>query len=92
MAGLTLNARSAKAFDNWTPNWQQFVERNVGAWMHIEHILGLYVFAACNRSGPTNMHNTAMAVNIETYPTHITSLPVAVNLQCHSARSKHAEL
>ena len=36
--------------------------------------------------------NTAMAVNIETYPTHITSLPVAVNLQCHSARSKTAEL
>jgi fumarate hydratase subunit alpha len=35
---------------------------------------------------------TAMAVNIETYPTHITSLPVAVNLQCHSARSKTAEL
>ena len=34
--------------------------------------------------------NTALAVNIETYPTHITSLPVAVNLQCHSARSKHA--
>ena len=36
--------------------------------------------------------NTAMAVNIETYPTHITSLPVAVNLQCHSARSKSATL
>ncbi len=36
--------------------------------------------------------NTALAVNIETYPTHITSLPVAVNLQCHSARSKHADL
>jgi len=36
--------------------------------------------------------NTAMAVNIETYPTHITSLPVAVNLQCHSARSKRASL
>jgi propane monooxygenase small subunit len=43
----------------------RFVERNVGAWMHIEHILGLYVFAACNRSGPTNMHNTVMAVNSE---------------------------
>ena len=42
-----------------------FVERNVGAWMHIEHILGLYVFAACNRSGPTNMHNTAMVINSE---------------------------
>jgi len=36
--------------------------------------------------------NTALAVNIETYATHITSLPVAVNLQCHSARSKHVEL
>jgi propane monooxygenase small subunit len=57
------NARNAKAFDRWAPNWVTFVERNVGAWMHIEHILGLYVFAQCNRSGPTNMHNTAMAVN-----------------------------
>lgn len=36
--------------------------------------------------------NTALAVNIETYPTHIASLPVAVNLQCHSARQKEAEL
>jgi propane 2-monooxygenase small subunit len=57
------NARNAKAFAQWNPNWVRFVERNVGAWMHIEHIFGLYVFAACNRSGPTNMHNTAMAVN-----------------------------
>ena len=57
------NARDAKAFEQWSPNWVRFVERNVGAWMHIEHIFGLYVFAACNRSGPTNMHNTAMAVN-----------------------------
>jgi len=36
--------------------------------------------------------NTALAVHIETYPTHITALPVAVNLQCHSARVKSAEL
>ena len=36
--------------------------------------------------------NTAMAVNIETYPTHITALPVGVNLQCHSARLKEADL
>jgi propane monooxygenase small subunit len=59
------NARQAKAFTQWAPNWVRFVERNVGAWMHIEHILGLYIFAACNRSGPTNMHNTAMVVNSE---------------------------
>jgi fumarate hydratase subunit alpha len=36
--------------------------------------------------------NTALAVHIETYPAHITALPVAVNLQCHSARLKSAEL
>lgn len=30
--------------------------------------------------------NTALAVNIETYPTHIASLPVAVNLGCNSTR------
>ena len=36
--------------------------------------------------------STALAVNIETHPTHITSLPVGVNLQCHSARLKTAVL
>jgi len=35
---------------------------------------------------------TALAVHVETHPTHITSLPVAVNLQCHSARLKEAVL
>ena len=29
---------------------------------------------------------TALAVHVETHPTHIASLPVAVNIQCHSAR------
>jgi fumarate hydratase subunit alpha len=33
---------------------------------------------------------TALAVHIESFPAHITALPVAVNLQCHSAR--HREL
>ena len=56
-------ARQAKAFEQWSPNWVNFVARHVGAWMHIEHILGLYVFSHANRSGPTNMHNTAIAVN-----------------------------
>jgi fumarate hydratase subunit alpha len=35
---------------------------------------------------------TALAVHVEEYPTHIASLPVAVNLQCHSARLKEATL
>ena len=29
---------------------------------------------------------TALAVNIETYPTHIAGLPVAVNIGCHATR------
>lgn len=32
---------------------------------------------------------TAMAVNIETYPTHIAGLPVAVNICCHVNRHSH---
>ncbi|MGL4656762.1 MAG: fumarate hydratase [Sarcina sp.] len=31
---------------------------------------------------------TALAVNIETFPTHIAGLPVAVNINCHSTRHK----
>ncbi|MGQ0481147.1 MAG: toluene hydroxylase [Pseudonocardia sp.] len=57
------NARDAKAFQQWSRNWVNFVASHVGAWMHVEHILGLYVFSHANRSGPTNMHNTAIAVN-----------------------------
>ncbi len=33
---------------------------------------------------------TALAVHIEVFPAHIASMPVAVNLQCHSARHKEA--
>ena len=33
---------------------------------------------------------TALAVHVETYPTHIASLPVAVNVGCHSNRHKEA--
>ncbi|MCD6082983.1 fumarate hydratase, partial [Candidatus Aerophobetes bacterium] len=35
---------------------------------------------------------TALAVNIEHFPCHIASLPVAVNLQCHAARHKEVEI
>lgn len=35
---------------------------------------------------------TALAVHIETFPTHIGSLPVAVNIQCHSHRYQSAVL
>lgn len=35
---------------------------------------------------------TALAVNIETFPTHIAGLPVAVNIGCHVTRHKSAVL
>jgi fumarate hydratase subunit alpha len=33
--------------------------------------------------------NTAFAVNIETYPTHIAGMPVAINICCHVNRHSH---
>jgi fumarate hydratase subunit alpha len=44
--------------------------------------------------GPTGLagKTTALAVHINSYPTHIASLPVAVNIQCHSCRHAEAEL
>lgn len=35
---------------------------------------------------------TALGVNIETYPTHIAGLPVAVNINCHVTRHKEIVL
>jgi fumarate hydratase subunit alpha len=35
---------------------------------------------------------TCLAVNIETYPTHIAGLPVAVNICCHALRSAAKEI
>jgi fumarate hydratase subunit alpha len=42
--------------------------------------------------GPQGLggQTTALAVHVETFPCHIASLPVAVNIQCHSARHKAA--
>ena len=44
--------------------------------------------------GPMGLggRTTALAVHIDTYPTHIAGLPVAVNIQCHAARHKEAWL
>lgn len=44
--------------------------------------------------GPQGMGGrvTALAVFIESYPTHIAGLPVAVNIQCHCARHCEVEL
>ncbi|MGZ0147812.1 aromatic/alkene monooxygenase hydroxylase subunit beta [Kribbella sp. WER1] len=56
-------AKATKAFEQWNPNWVRFVEQHVGAWMHVDHGLGLYLYANANRRAPTNMHNNAISVN-----------------------------
>lgn len=44
--------------------------------------------------GPAGLGGTttAIGVNIETSPTHIAGMPVAVNICCHAARHKSAEI
>ncbi len=37
-------------------------------------------------------HVTALACFLETYPTHIAGLPVAVNISCHASRHAEAQL
>lgn len=44
--------------------------------------------------GPAGLggRTTALAVNIEVFPTHIAGLPVAVNINCHATRHGEVEL
>lgn len=44
--------------------------------------------------GPAGLGGTttSLDVHVEVHPCHIASLPVAVNIQCHSARHKEVEL
>lgn len=68
--------------------------RDIGARHRQPHISRLEsdLLDLINRTGigPQGLGgtNTALWVAVETYATHITALPVAVNLQCHAARKK----
>ncbi|WP_160104078.1 toluene hydroxylase, partial [Rhodococcus sp. T7] len=57
------NAKRARVYDGWNTPWLTFISRNLGAWMHAENGLALHVFTSIQRSCPTNMINTAVAVN-----------------------------
>lgn len=57
------NAKRARAYHGWNTAWKSFIARNLGAWMHAENGMALHVFTSIQRSGPTNMINTAVAVN-----------------------------
>ena len=44
--------------------------------------------------GPAGLggKTSALGLNIETYPTHIAGMPVAVNICCHAARHKEVTI
>ena len=54
------------------------------------------ILARINRQGQGVLGlggcNTALAVHVDTFPTHISGMPVAVNIQCHSHRHKEVDL
>jgi propane monooxygenase small subunit len=60
--GTIANAKAAGAFAAWNRSWSQIVERHVSAWAHVEHGLGMHVYASAQRDAPTNMINNALAV------------------------------
>ena len=72
--------------------------RPVGSHHPKEHIelLEEYLLEACNNLGIGPMGlggiNTVLAVNIETFATHIAGLPVAINIGCYVNRHVEREL
>lgn len=81
--GVALLAKKALCRDIATPNEDEFYKN-----------LEIRILQEVNKLGigPQGFGGniTALAVNIETAPTHIAGLPVAVNVGCHVTR--HAEI
>ena len=71
---------------------KEALTREVGLHSELEHIKDMEeeILTRINNSGigPGGLggRTTALAVNINTYPTHIAGLPVAVNICCHVNR------
>ncbi len=71
---------------------KEALTREVGILSEIEWVKELEkeMLEKINNSGigPAGLggRNTALAVNVNTYPTHIAGLPVAVNICCHANR------
>ena len=72
--------------------------RPLGERSELEHIRQLEeeLLADINSLGigPAGLGGTitALAVNVDVYPTHIAGLPVAVNLSCHALRHASATI
>ncbi len=81
MASIMAKRMTARAIDtvNPDPRYQRLEE------ILLKRINNLGI-------GPAGIggRTTALKVNIETYPTHIAGMPVAINVVCHAARHAHA--
>lgn len=81
-------------FDRVTTLAKQAILRQVGVHHHEPHLAALErdLLDTINRTGigPQGLGGTqtALWVAVESFPCHIASLPVAVNLQCHAARQR----
>jgi fumarate hydratase subunit alpha len=77
---------------------KQALLRDIGKYSEKPHIAKLEkeLLELVNKTnvGPQGLGGkyTALAVHIETYPTHIAGLPVAVNICCHASRHASASL
>lgn len=80
------------SFEKCTYLAKRALTRNLNNHSDIEYIkdLEINLLEAINKLGigPGGLggSTTALAVNIETYPTHIAGLPVAINICCHVNR------
>ena len=77
--GVAVLAKKALMRPLDQPNPQPHLAKLEGEWLEEINALGI---------GPAGFGGTvtALAVNIESYPTHIAALPVAVNLNCSAPR------
>lgn len=83
-------------FEKVTELAKRALLRDVSSSSHIPYVAEMEkeLFERANNLGigPQGLggRNTILGINIETYPTHIAGLPVAVNISCHVTR--HAEI
>ena len=82
---VTLLAKKAMIRDFNTPNPDPYYKSLEDELLNLVNATGV---------GPQGFggKTTALKVNIETFPTHIAGLPVAVNVNCHVTRHKTAIL
>lgn len=95
---LVVGVGTGGTFDYVTYLAKKALLREIGVHHRLPHLARLEkdLLESINSTGigPQGLGgtNTALWVSVEAYATHITALPVAVNLQCHAARRKSCSI